>query len=570
MDLGLVLNLAAALAPTTGILILLRAKTSMFGMEGGSVARLSIFFVSALLFDSLGLLGYSWAAYGTIISIWLMSSAIGTLAATFYYCPESRSLRESVSKIYRHTSYHIYYVALFSWIILVVALPSVSALASIILVLAITVYPTWLFLMAKKRANVTRVRDMLTLISVSWVCFVTSGLLIFIFGPSIPNASEYAFLVSSPFFLLMSKAIIDPAGLSKSWATLFVPQTIIRLGKRYLIVHDSGSKAQFFLTSSFKNLIAAGARIVIRSSSPSPILKDLVRNNRDLTNWMNEGRLVDLSAEQERAALAIEGVSSKLGVHPATVYVTELDRAGLPDSSQAKRAEKDSSNVSELFLLQSSKASRSQIGELMEHNLDVQLLDLAEHAAPFSNLVNLEHARLQGSAILLEYESASNYESAVDKFLSEATGNAEMSVLFTSKSSKLYRAIKGKTMVKIVAASSLVSAPDELPDGEMQIPDRELGLVASIASDLMENSKNMAVSFAFDSIMDLVRGERWEQIYSGVKQLVELLSVPSVTSLFLANSDSFEPRFLGALRGLFAVQMRMDPTGLHLVKLATK
>lgn len=566
MDLGLVLDLAAALAPTAGILILLRAKTSMFGMEGGSVARLSIFFISAVLFDSLGLLGYSWAAYGTIISIWLMSSAIGTLAATFYYCPESRSLRESVSKIYRHTSYHIYYVALFSWIILVVALPSLSAFASIILVLAITVYPTWLFLMAKKRANVTRVRDMLTLISASWVCFVTIGLLIFIFGPLIPNASEYAFLVSSPFFLLMSKAIIDPAGLSKPWATLFVPQTIIRLGKRYLIVHDSGSKAQFFLTSSFKNLVATGARIVIKSSSQSPILKDLMQNNRDLANWMHEGKLVDLSAEKERPG-AIEGLSNKLSAHPATVYVTELDRAGLPDSSQAKRTEKDSPTVSELFLLQSNKASRSQIGELMEHNRDLQLLDIAEHAAPFSNLVNLEHARLQGSAILLEYESASNYESAVDKFLSEATGNAEMSVLFTSKSSKLYRAIKGKTMVKIVAASSLVSTPDELPDGEMQIPDRELGLVASIASDLMENTKNMAVSFAFDSLMDLVRGERWEQIYSGVKQLVELLSVPSVTSLFLANSDSFEPRFLGALRGLFALQMKMGPTGLQLVKM---
>lgn len=566
MDLGLVLDLAAALAPTTGILILLRAKTSMFGMEGGSVARLSMFFISAVLFDSLGLLGYSWAAYGTIISIWLMSSAIGTLAATFYYCPESRSLRESVSKIYRHTSYHIYYVALFSWIILVVALPSFSALESIILVLAIAVYPTWLFLMAKKRANLTRVRDMLTLISASWVCFVTSGLLIFIFAPSIPNASEYAFLVSSPFFLLMSKAIIDPAGLSKPWATLFVPQTIIKLGKRYLIVHDSGSKAQFFLTSSFKNLVAAGARIVIKSSSQSPILKDLMQNNRDLTNWKNEGKLVNLSAEKERPG-AVEGLSNKLGAHPATVYVTELDQAGLPDSSQAKRTEKDSLTVSELFLLQSNKASRSQIGELMEHNRDLQLLDIAEHAAPFSNMVNLEHARLQGSAILLEYESASNYESAVDKFLSEATGNAEMSVLFTSKSSKLYRAIKGKTMVKIVAASSLVSTPDELPDGEMQIPDRELGLVASIASDLMENTKNMAVSFAFDSLTDLVRGERWEQIYSGVKQLVELLSVPSVTSLFLANSDSFEPRFLGALRGLFAVQMKMGPTGLQLVKM---
>jgi hypothetical protein len=567
VDLGLVLDLAATLAPATGILILLRAKTSLFGIQGGSVIRISIAFISAVLFDSLSLLGYTWATYGVLASIWLMSSGIGTLAATFYFSPESRSMRESISKIRRNLSYRLYNIALFGWLVLSITLPSLAVPISIILVIDVTVYPTWLFLKARRRASVVHVRDTLALISVSWVSFVTIGIFLVGLSASIPDSSEFAFLVSSPFFLLMSKAIIDPAGLSKAWSTFLIPETIVRLGKRYLIVHDSGAKAQLFLTSSLKSLVASGAKIVINSSPQSLILNGLLQN-RDVANWMSDGKLVDLSIEKPKPGGTVEGLSSRRGVHPATVYVSELDRKDILGKIQMNNVEKDSPYVSELFLVESNKASRSQIGQFIERNADVQLLDLAEHATPFSNMVNLEHASLQGSTILLEYTSASNYESAVDKFLSEATGNAEMSVLFTSKSSKLYRAIKGKSMVKIVSASSLVSAPDELLDGEIQIPDRELGLVTSIASDLMENSKNMALSFAFDSLVDLIRGDRWEQVYSGVKQLVELLRLPSVTALFLANSDSYEPHFLGALRSLFSIQLRLDTTGLQIGKLA--
>jgi hypothetical protein len=101
----------------------------------------------------------------------------------------------------------------------------------------------------------------------------------------------------------------------------------------------------------------------------------------------------------------------------------------------------------------------------------------------------------------------------------------------------------------------------------MQIPDKELGLVASIASDFIDNSKNSGVSFVFDSISDLIRGERWEQIYAGIRQLIDLLTVPNATALFLANTNTMDPRFLSALRGSFALQLRMDIDGLRAVKI---
>src|SRR5438309_5466964 len=103
-------------------------------------------------------------------------------------------------------------------------------------------------------------------------------------------------------------------------------------------------------------------------------------------------------------------------------------------------------------------------------------------------MLDLDHQQIRGSLILLEYETSSDYEGVVDKFLAEGISNAELCVMFTTKSSKLYRAIKGKRMIKIIAAPSLISVSDELPDGEMQIPDKELGLVAAVLSDFIDTS----------------------------------------------------------------------------------
>jgi hypothetical protein len=110
--------------------------------------------------------------------------------------------------------------------------------------------------------------------------------------------------------------------------------------------------------------------------------------------------------------------------------------------------------------------------------------------------------------------------------------------------------------------------PDELPDGEIQIPDKELGLVTSLLTEFYENNKSVALSFVFDSITELIRGERWEQVYSGIKQLIELLNPSTITAIFLVNTETTEPRFLGALRGLFSVQMKLGEVGNQALRVA--
>jgi hypothetical protein len=395
----------------------------------------------------------------------------------------------------------------------------------------------------------------------SWLCFPTVGLVIFfLLSPIIPFSYEMGLIISSALYCLLAISIRTLPGTTKFLKSSLFPQSFIKIGRRYLVLHDTGVRAIAFLSSALRSTIESGAKVVIQSPA-TWLVEGLPRNDSRFNQWEENGKFVKSSLDLDNNGSGKEGLSDRFGLtQTATVVVKELERQDLQRSlgSITNGSKTSKEPEAEVLLLESSKAPRPQVAEFLHKNEDIELVNLSEASDPFSALVNLSHQEIEGSKILLEYSSNGNFEDLVNKFFDEGIANAEMCALFTSKSSKLYRALKGKRMVRVVAASSLVSVPDELPDGEIQIPDKELGLVTSLVTDFFENNRSVALSFVFDSITELIRGERWEQVYGGIKQLIELLSPSTVTSIFLVNTETTEARFLGALRGLFSVQMRLD------------
>ena len=572
------LDVAALVLPAIALRRLLLQKASFWGVRAGNLARLNLYFLSAVLFDILRSIGFEWAAYGLQASVALVFAVVGLMAGNLYFCPECNTLREAWSRLKSRTSLLLYEIIVFAWLGLNIFLPAWYLPYTIALLSAGAIYPTTLFLAAGKRAKPPHVKRAMATLSTTWFLFVTLGTFLFALGAqppvlpvSIPAAWELAFLTGSVLFFAMSIGEATPLGSVRFSSGQLLPETIIKPGHRYLILHDSGRRAIAFLASTLKGLIDSGSKIIVSASSSGWLVGNLSQNEPRFEEWKKSGRLIVSQSEQDQD-LPREGLSERLSFGPISkVYLKEIGQENL--QGQIAPIDKETTDKyqgpAELFLLESSKAPRPQLTEFLRQNTGVELLNLSESTEPFSSLVNLDHQQIRGSVILFEYDSNSDYESAVDKFLAEGTSNAELCVLFTVKSSKLYRAIKGRRMIKIIAASSLLSAPDELPDGEMQIPDKELGLVARIVSDFLDNSKNSGASFVFDSITDLIRGERWEQVYEGIRQLIDLLTVPNATALFLANTNTMEPRFVGALRGLFAVQIRIDNYGLRAIKAST-
>jgi hypothetical protein len=437
----------------------------------------------------------------------------------------------------------------------------------------ITLYPALLILKSWHRVQTSYTRNSLFLMLCCWFCFPTVGLFaFFLLSPIIPFSYELELIGSTLLYFMFAISTRNVSGTTRFLRSSLSPQSFIKFGRRYLVLHDAGFRTISFLSSALRSAVDAGARVAI-SSPATWLIEGLSRNDSHFDEWKESGKLVTSSLIQVGKSAEKEGLSDRLGLSPvATVFVKELSQQDLhrtlgPISESLKGKEPEA----EVLLLESSKAPRPQVTEFLANNKDTELVNLSEASDPFSTLIGLNHRKVEGSKILLEYPSNSSVEDLVSKFFDEGVANAEVCALFTSKSSALYRALKGKRMVRVIAASSLVSAPDELPDGEIQIPDKELGLVTSLVTEFYENNKSVALSFVFDSIGELIRGERWEQVYSGIKQLIELVTPSTITAIFLVSKETTDPRFLGALRGLFSVQMRIDESNqtLKVVKAET-
>lgn len=574
-ETAIYLDLIALLPPAFGLSLLFKEKARLHDAKASTASWVNLYFMSAISFDILVNIGFAWAAIGILFSVWLFLSSIGFLAANLCFCPETRSMRESFSKILRSASFLLYESTLLGWLVITVYMQGPYLPANAALWVAATVYPTLLFSLAKKRARIGHTSDTLTILSIAWFVQAIVALPTILFatgtpalGITLPFGYQFAFLTSSLFFGFMSLSMTDPTWLSRLWMRRLVPQSIIELGRRYLVLHDTGSRTLSFLSNLFRNLVDSGSKIIVKGPRDSWLMETLAQTEPKLREWIKTGKMLNISESENPNTPIMHAISGRVSLGTAsTIYVRNLEPGDLLNATTpTSEASKEGKHVvSELYLLESSKAPRPQLSEFLKRNQDIHVVDLSGPKDYFSALVNLQHERVHGSKILVEYDSTADL-GIVEKFFMEGIGYAEKCVLFTSKSSKLYRAIKGKGLVKIVAASSLVSSPDELPDGEVQIPDRELGLVTSIASDILENNRTTAVRFVFDSIDELIRGDRWEQLYSGVKQLVELLNVPHATALFLINNGTTEPRFLGAIKAVFSTQMKLDSTGLQVKK----
>ena len=588
MSTAVYLDLVAMAAPTLSLWLLIKQKASFIGLVRHNLGRFNIYFFLILAADIWRVLTQSVLATDVMfLGYFLVAMNFGHAAAVIQYCPEAETWGQSIRILFKRTLlFPLYLLLLGAWLAVTIGFSPVTSLITIFggsqnvvpslptwyaifaasVGVPVTLYPAALIVKSWRRVQTSYTRNSLLLMLCCWFCFPTVGLLAFFqLSPIIPFSYELELIASTLIYGLFVISIRGGAGTTRFLRSSFSPQSFIKTGRRYLVLHDSGLRTISFLSSAFRSAIDAGARVAI-SSPTTWLVEGLSRNDSRFNEWKESGKLVTSSPLQADKSSEKEGLSDRLGLSPAaTVLVKELSRQDLrrtldPISESLKTREPEA----EILLLESSQAPRPQVNEFLENNKDTELVNLSEASDPFSTLVGLDHRKMEGSKILLEHSSNSSVEDLVSRFFDEGVANAEMCALFTSRSRSLYRALKGKRMVRVIAASSLVSAPDELPDGEIQIPDKELGLVTSLITEFYENNKSVALSLVFDSIGELIRGERWEQVYSGVKQLIELVAPSTITAIFLMNKDTTDQRFLGALRGLFSVQMKIDESNQNL------
>jgi CheY-like chemotaxis protein len=166
----------------------------------------------------------------------------------------------------------------------------------------------------------------------------------------------------------------------------------------------------------------------------------------------------------------------------------------------------------------------------------------------FSKQLGIEHCKLTGRKILLEFEPRTDYERVVRDFALECAFLLESVIIMTQKGSSIRQAFEGDLGVRFI---DLERAPELLPV-------------------LKENSEG-PLSIVVDSLTDLALGDNsdggaYKGMYKFVQYALDVLDNPRFTAVFLLNPSAHDPKDIASVRGVFSNQLVYDKGGVTVAR----
>ena len=167
----------------------------------------------------------------------------------------------------------------------------------------------------------------------------------------------------------------------------------------------------------------------------------------------------------------------------------------------------------------------------------------------FSRQLGVEHNKLGGRKILLEFEPRTDYERLVRNFALECGFLGESVIVITQKGSSIRRSLDGDQGIKFI---DLERAPELLP--------------------VLKQSSDGPISMVIDSLTDLALSDHsantgYKGIYNFVQSAIEILDDQRITVLFLLNPSAHDPKDVASIRGFFSNQLVYDRAGVTVARL---
>ena len=167
----------------------------------------------------------------------------------------------------------------------------------------------------------------------------------------------------------------------------------------------------------------------------------------------------------------------------------------------------------------------------------------------FSRQLGIEHSKLVGKKILLEFDPTTDYERIVRDFISECTYLKEEAVILTRKGSRIRQTLEGDEGAKFV----------------------ELEQASGLLPVLKNNSKE-PVTIVIDSLTDLflnkdLNGTSATSVPIFVRTALESLDDARITAVFLINPSVHDPKEVAAVQGVFSHQLKCEKDGVTVARL---
>src|SRR5712664_2041939 len=305
MSVASLLDLIALVPPFIAIFYLYRQKGSSIGLARDNLFRLSIYFLGLVGFDAIRNLApvplvVVWTLCGTIISLGLVILSFGHMVAVVNYCPDVRTLKDSINRLLRpsiaNAIYGFFNMIGIAWIIgsivaslgvqnistndwlgVMYSFPQWYLTFATALLVPLIVYPSVLLLLAISRAKVRNVKTSLVMLLAGWLSLPTSQLVFLVQINSSSLPTQIGLIASSLFFILCAFAVRDSSGIIHVLTSQLTPQPMLKSGQRYLVLHDGGKEIISFLAASLQSVVEAGGRIIVNSIGPGSMIEGLTR-----------------------------------------------------------------------------------------------------------------------------------------------------------------------------------------------------------------------------------------------------------------------------------------------------
>jgi len=186
---------------------------------------------------------------------------------------------------------------------------------------------------------------------------------------------------------------------------------------------------------------------------------------------------------------------------------------------------------------------------------------IEKKAVAFSKSFGMTHQQMVGKKMLLEIDPKSDYQNALFNFVSEARNSGETLFIFTSMNSALHSAVSAVENVKFFLASLKTSRIQQINERETLLPAADLSVSLDAIVRYQKVEADKTVNILFDNLSDIILTCGFEKTYRFMRFLLEAISSPKTTALFIFNPAAHDPTISSSIRGLFQTQLAYTKRG---------
>lgn len=462
----------------------------------------------------------------------------------------------------------IYYFSYDGWYLVV----------SSVLLASFIGFPVLAFYRQSRRVQDPKASGSIRLISICWACFGLTTLFQQAFSGAFASlVKSFSILADGALFVLVAFALREPTILSRivtGGETIFQAVSSSTV-EDTVVLYNTESDRKRLVERFVEDGLTTGQEMVfyaIKSEVPfyRAILNETTTDHLRQKNPQMMIQSIDFGSGE-----ALSDLTVPPGFHRAKRELVDLGELSLDQCNLIISKVKSLDNLPgprrrpRIWALNVEEAQSGTLEALRQANPKARVRDLALQQDSFSKLLNTKHQALSKSRILLEYDPASSYEDAVQKFAREFQANVEPIAIFTSMGSPTFRQFRGQHNLRLFTFSTKTSTPSKVSEEHVLLPERDTSLLLDAVDKLLQANHGRLVGMVFDVFTDLILFQGFEKGYGVLSSVVEMSESESASTLVLINFTALDERSLNGIRGLFRSQAKYDLSGFRMVRSQT-